>query len=381
MTTGRLLDDIFGDQGRESPASPFGRFGLSRNPFPGNEEEFFSFVEGQNDSKSLFRTRLSQFTLDRTVSACLVVADHRVGKTNFLRHFHSRLSTALNQVVAQRTSETRLLAFYTNVYEYDFYFLYQQIVDRIPSEFLRDLVIKLREKPLRAEFPSTDLTKALEGAAQGASSTEASLDARIDLFKRWLRGGYRSLSKAERTELGVSENVTNSPVGSRFLRDLLFLLHERGVLDGIVLFLDEFERLVGAGISRGQKDRYLNDLRNFMSDFQKGAFFCFAITPGALQELQRVYPAIPPRLGTQLKLSALTSEQEAISFAKRYVAWFQDQADLPRNARPYGELLPDQQISVIFLRLAQRFGRSVPQGHFLSALRDAAEVVAETSSR
>ena len=372
-----LLDDVFADVIEQPLTNRFATYGLNRNPFPGNEEEFYGFVIGQNAAKAEFKNRLEHFVRTRVVGAVLVEADHRVGKTNFLKFYHHRLKEMYDREV-RRSPGTACLPLYTNVYEYDFFFLYQQIVQNIPDSAIDQAAKSVSTAPLGTIHSDTDMSRALNkfGQLYPVMNDQERLE-RTNLFKRWLRGGYRSLNKDERDILNVQENVTNSPVGPRFLRDFLEILNEREILSGFILFLDEFERLVGAGISRSQKDRYLNDIRNFMSDFQAGVFFCFAITPGAYQELQRLYPAIPPRLGTRLMLREISTEAEALEFAHSYIQWFRANSGVTKvpASGSFPPLLSDDQISNIYLRLQQRFTKNVPQGHLLAALRDDAEKV------
>ena len=364
MLNDSFAEELFGED-ITTRSNPFEEYGFPRNPFPGHEEEFFEFIYGQNEAKKVFIERFKQFHRDRNVNTLLIVADHRVGKTNFLRHYHYRLEKMMQSKQTSQT-EAPFLPIYTRAYEYDFFFIYQQIIEKLPEDIFIKLYNSLAEKPLPQDFPDTDLSRALKKAGEDCASSEFNQEKRISLFCRWLRGGYRSLNKIQRGELGVRENITNSPVGSRFLRDLLEIMRERNILNGLVLFFDEFERLVGAGLSRAQKDRYLNDIRNFISDFQRGAFFTFAITPAGLAELQKIYPAIPPRLGTQVQLRNLESEKEALEFTNSYIDYFR------QNEKGKKDILTRDQISNVFLREKER-DQKVRQGNFLARLREEAE--------
>ena len=362
MLNDSFAEELFGED-ITTRANPFEKYGFRRNPFPGHEEEFFEFIYGQDEAKQVFLERFKQFHRDRNVNTLLIVADHRVGKTNFLRYYHYRLEKMMQSKQISRT-EAPFLPIYTRAYEYDFFFIYQQIIEKLPEDILIDLFDSLTNNPLSPDFPDTDLSRALRKTGKDYADPEFDQEERISLFCRWLRGGYRSLNKLQREDLGVRENITNSPVGSRFLRDLLEIMRERKILNGLVLFFDEFERLVGAGLSRAQKDRYLNDIRNFISDFQRGAFFTFAITPAGLAELQKIYPAIPPRLGTKLRLRNLESEKEALEFTQIYIDYFRQEKKK--------DILTRDQISNVFLREKER-DQKVRQGNFLARLREEAE--------
>lgn len=365
MLNDSFAEELFGED-ITTQANPFEKYGFQRNPFPGHEEEFFEFIYGQDEAKKVFIERFNQFHRDRNVNTLLIVADHRVGKTNFLRYYHYRLEKMLQSKRISRT-EAPFLPIYTRAYEYDFFFIYQQIIEKLPEDILIDLFDSFTKDPLPQDFPDTDLSRALRKTGKDYADPEFDQEERISLFCRWLRGGYRSLNKLQREDLGVRENITNSPVGSRFLRDLLEIMRERKILNGLVFFFDEFERLVGAGLSRAQKDRYLNDIRNFISDFQRGAFFTFGITPAGLAEFQKIYPAIPPRLGTQLQLRNLESEKEAFEFTKSYIDYF-----LKQRGKKKKDILTRDQISNVFLREKER-DQKVRQGNFLARLREEAE--------
>lgn len=365
MLKDTFVEELLGED-IKARTNPFEKYGFVRNPFPGHEEEFFEFIYGQHEAKKVFIERFKQFNRDRNVNTLLIVADHRVGKTNFLRYYHYRLEKMMQSKQISRT-EVPFLPIYSRAYEYDFFFIYQQIIEKLPEDIFIKLYNSLAKKPLPQDFPNTELFRALRKAGEDWASSEFDQDKRISLFCDWLRGGYRSLNKLQREELGVRENITNSPVGARFLRDLLEIMRERKILNGLVFFFDEFERLVGAGLSRAQKDRYLNDIRNFISDFQRGAFFTFAITPAGLAELQKIYPAIPPRLGTQLQLRNLESEKEAFEFTKSYIEYWLKQPEKKEK-----DILTKDQISNVFLREKER-DTKVRQGNFLSRLREEAE--------
>ena len=364
MLNDSFAEELFGED-ITTRANPFEKYGFRRNPFPGHEEEFFEFIYGQDEAKQVFFERFKQFHRDRKVNTLLIIADHRVGKTNFLRYYHYRLEKMLQSKRISRT-EAPFLPIYTRAYEYDFFFIYQQIIEKLPEDILIDLFDSLTNNPLSQDFPDTDLSRALRKTRKDCADSEFDQEERISLFCRWLRGGYRSLNKLQREDLGVRENITNSPVGSRFLRDLLEIMRERNILNGLVFFFDEFERLVGAGLSRAQKDRYLNDIRNFISDFQRGAFFTFAITPAGLAELQKIYPAIPPRLGTQLQLRNLESEKAAFEFTNSYIEYSME----PKKKKK--DILTRDQISNVFLREKER-DQKVRQGNFLARLREEVE--------
>lgn len=361
MASFSLKDELFGETSKPT-AKIYEKYGFDRNPFPGNEEEFFDFVHGQDEAKQVFMARFEQFQANRTVNTLLISADHRIGKTNFLRHYHHRLEKRLHRTLGIEVGDF-LLPFYTRAYEYDFFFIYQQIVENFPESVFVRLFESLEKEPLSDDITDTDLTRALK---QFNNRGFGIREHKIDLFRRWLKGGYRSLGKSDMGRLGVRETINNSPVGCRFLRDLLDILRERRIIDGLMMFFDEFERLAGAGLSRSQKDRYLNDIRNFISDFQKGAFFLFAITPGGLQVLQKDNPAIPPRLGTELSLRHLESEEDALGFARKYINHF-------RTSKKTKEILTEDQISVAYFKEKERFGGVVHQGNFLARLREEAE--------
>lgn len=364
MLNDSFAEELFGED-ITTRANPFEKYGFDRNPFPGHEEEFFKFIYGQDEAKKLFLERFKQFRRDRNVNTLLIVADHRVGKTNFLEHYYHRLKEMMQSKQTSQT-EAPFLPIYIRAYEYDFFFIYQEIIKELPEDILIGLFDTLTENRLPHDFPDTDLSRALKKAGEDRASSEFDQEERISLFRRWLRGGYRSLNKLEREDLGVRENIANSPVGARFLRDLIEIMRERNILNGLVFFFDEFERLVGAGLSRAQKDRYLNDIRNFISDFQRGAFFTFAITPAGRAELQKIYPAIPPRLGTPVQLRNLESEKEALEFTNSYIDYFRQLKEKKED------ILTRDQISNVFLREKER-DQKVRQGNFLARLREEAE--------
>ena len=364
MLNDSFAEELFGED-ITTRANPFEKYGFQRNPFPGHEEEFFEFIYGQDKAKKVFIERFKQFHRDRNVNSLLIVADHRVGKTNFLRYYHYRLEKMLKSKQTSLT-EAPFLPIYFRAYEYDFFFIYQQIIEKLPEVIFIKLYDSLAKKPLSQDFPDTDLSRALRKTGKDCADSEFDQEERISLFCRWLRGGYRSLNKLQKEKLGVMENITNSPVGARFLRDLLEIMRERKILNGLVFFFDEFERLVGAGLSRAQKDRYLNDIRNFISDFQRGAFFTFAITPGGLGVLQKDNPAIPPRLGTKLQLQNLESEKEAFEFTQIYIDHFRQLEEKKKD------ILTRDQISNVFLREKER-DQKVRQGNFLARLREEVE--------
>lgn len=364
MLKDTFVEELLGED-IKARTNPFEKYGFVRNPFPGHEEEFFEFIYGQDEAKKVFIERFKQFHRDRNVNTLLIVADHRIGKTNFLRYYHYRLEKMMQSKQISQT-EAPFLPIYTRAYEYDFFFIYQQIIEKLPEDIFIRLYDSLEKKPLPQDFPDTELSRALRKTGKDMANSEFDQDKRISLFRRWLRGGYRSLNKLEKEELGVKDNIANSPVGARFLRDLIEIMRDRKILNGLVLFFDEFERLVGAGLSRAQKDRYLNDIRNFISDFQRGAFFTFAITPAGLAELQKIYPAIPPRLGTQLQLRNLESEKEAFGFTQIYIDHFRQLEEKKED------ILTRDQISNVFLREKER-DQKVRQGNFLARLREEAE--------
>jgi len=393
-----ILQEFYGEHRPQSEhgASPyFESFGLEDNPFPPNRKIIAEVLHGQENAfdkfKALARDVLTQGAPKRRAMG--VVAGTGGGKTHFLRHCQykfSRLCQALGRtfaIVEYTAGTLSVLELVRDIYRQ----CDASCRASAEADFLSALIKALASKgavadQLLRDIALEDLRNALAGlmstsqksAGEGETSIQA-YEAHGELFRRWLQGD--TLTEAERRRLGVMYRIGSAAVAVRILGQILSLARQLGVVEGVLLCLDEMEAIPAKGARLARAQAFLQDLRYFYDDALKDEqgysllLLSASTTTGSRSLLELNYP-VYQRLGFEeserVELQRIRGVVEAIRFARDYIQYAHERWRQARgmDARPAKEphaLLSDSAIEDSF-REAAAGGADAPQGPLLDVL-------------
>lgn len=339
-------------------------YGVLNNPFPTSSQTsnhphypLEEDEEAENRLLAFFREGLSE--------VLVVLGTQGVGKTNFLNH--------LEQQILEANEGS------------DDYYVVRYMADPEPTfdSTIRTILQELGPRHLRKVAKAVATDAASLGGVKSFDLRQALLalskDPKDDdlnqLAMDWLLG-FRLLN-AHRQQLGVSFRLDTVESRTGVLRDYVLLSVKLGLLKGVILLLDELEKLAGV-LGPSSVVRYLSAMRAIIDALPKHLFMVIAITPDAMRRYSSALPAFRSRLENRILLSPLIDLKEA----RQLAAFYMDKGkEAAKQAAPRRigteELVTAAELKTAFedaLKESQRRGdEGVRQREFLNALHRIAE--------
>lgn len=340
------------------------RFGILSNPFPASHQ-----TAGHPRSPSAVdknaEDRVIEFFGDDTSQVIVVEGTQGVGKTNFLNHFESEISDAL------QGRPGYYVVRYLADPEVSFDGTTRRLIEELSREHLKELVEKLKDESDAIEVArSHDMRAALRGLVRSDE------DNATQLMTEWLHG-ERPLRR-HRDLLRVQFRLDTVESKTAALRDLAEVSGRAGVLKGVFLLLDEIEKQGGV-LGVRPRMRYLTALRAMIDALPRRLFLVIAVTPDALLRYSKEYPALRSRLQDRLELKPLNSPSDAKELADFYLAEARGAANREMGQVEEGRahILSQKEIRDCFVTLEREAEKGayegVPQREFLHALHRRAE--------
>ena len=336
----------------------FDRFGVLANPFPMSNRTSDN-PHFPTDSDAEAEDRIVGFLHDGDSRVVVVEGTQGVGKTNFLNHFESEIRDALSG------REGYYVVRYLPDPEASFEGTTRRLFEELGEEHLSRLARRLGEDgaPIE-EARGYDMKEALLHLRANAGRSE--------IMMEWLLG--LRLLKTHRKELGVQFRLDTVESKTAALRDMVRVSERAGVLNGILLLLDELEKQDGVLGPRAVV-RYLSALRAVVDALPRRLFMMIAITPDALSRYSGLAPALRGRLEQRIRLKPLADENAALELAKFYMETARRKA-AAQSGRPEPgretEIVNEADIETCYLKLErrarQRGDEGVRQREFLHAL-------------
>jgi hypothetical protein len=176
-----------------------------------------------------------------------------------------------------------------------------------------------------------------------------------DLYRRWLDGG--TLNQTERKYLGVSSRVSTDSMAARLLREVFTLARSLGIIEGIVLCLDEVETLFTSGQRPAKYQAFLQDLRYLYDESLRNnsgysLLMLSASTALGAENLRGINYPVYQRLGfeggARAELAPISGVVDARDFAYKYIdyaheQWKEKTSSQPSSREPR-ELLAEKEI-------------------------------------
>ena len=356
-----------------SPATPrvsWDTYGVTGNPFP-TASQSRTNVHCPIPADKYMEDRAVQFFETHHSQVIAVVGTQGVGKTNFLNHVEKDIQDVC----------VDLQHYYFVRYMADPEPSFDGILRTMFQEFgvghLAELARKVAARPEGLSCArSYDFRSALACLSEAPEDTQL-----LSACQDWLFGSR--LLNYHRSNLHVNFRLDTVESRMTALRDYIAVSAELGILGGIFLLLDELEKQDGVLAPRSVV-RYLSALRAIIDALSDHLFMIIAVTPDAMLRYSIALPALRSRLEDQIKLSPLTSADEAIKLAEFYVKESID-SSVPDAGLATPKLLTHSDVRHLFERLARRStsrgDSGVRQREFLHSLHELIEDKIVRSSR
>ena len=358
----------------------FETYGMLENPFPpANKTSGNPRSASTIDSK--IASHIKAFLGAKTSEVVVITGSQGLGKTNVLEYYQRELSNLL-----QEQGKIYFVRYYTDP-QPDFGSVVTRIFQELGDEHLKSLARATRElshddKQTALGLVATpDLRIALRRLFKHQDE-DSKLAELSKLLLEYLMG--LRLYKKHIDELGLQQRLDTTESKTQALHDIVFVSHHLGVLQGIFLFLDEFEKI--GGLATQLKIRYLSAVRALLDALPQYLFLMLAMTPEAHARYARDLPALGGRLQDELRLELLDNEDDAIKLASFYVAQAREDAekDPATLGKPWSqgkaEIVEEEVLRQIFQQELKRSREKQVRGgvtprDFLNALHDHARRV------
>jgi len=277
----KRLQELIGETAtREAvEAQPFfDSYGLLGNPFPPNRTIIPELMFNQEQAVQHFADSVKAI-LDAVPQrrAMGVLGGTGGGKTHFLRHCRFLLQDFMADTLraficvefqAGGGSVQAMLRELLHAAD-------EVCKNRGEFDLVTAIVRKLDSKESLEEIGQEDLKLAMQKLQAASSpgyrpqdkSGQYDFDTLREVCRRWLAGGV--LSQTERKHLGVFSRIATASMASRITRELLFLARRVGVVEGVLLCLDEVETIFTSGLRGPRILAFLQDLRYFYDEAVK----------------------------------------------------------------------------------------------------------------
>ena len=299
-----LRDRLRRASGEAAAGNLYAKFGVVANPFPASNQTS-SNPHRPVEADAEVESRIVTFLRDNKSQVVVVEGTQGVGKTNFLNHFESEISSVMEEL------DGYYMVRYLADPEPSFEGTTRRLFEELGVEHLERLRDSLKEdrKPVR-EARGHDMRRALHRL------TKFTAEYQFDLMMQWLLG--LRILKAHRLVLGVQFRLDTVESKTAALRDMVQVSAAAGVLKGVFLLLDELEKQGGV-LGPTAVIRYLSALRSVVDALPERLFLMIGITPDALLRYSAALPALRGRLQNQITLEPLTDVDEALELAHFYM--------------------------------------------------------------
>ncbi len=350
--------------GASKPAS-YERLGYLRNPFP-QRGEVAAKIYVERPELSRLQVALGNFLQDPEASGGFwaVKGEAGLGKSNCLQHIDYAIGEA-----SRRGEVTGVISRYIGNQPISSRNLVEQILQALGSERLCHLLEQRPATP--TPLLDTDFGRFL---AALRSDRKLSAMEGAQFLMRWL-GGHQTYSE-ERERYGLWSREHMLPaVAFPYLRDLIELLAAAGLVNRIVLLIDEFEDVQKLPDAT-QRD-YVGSLKSLVNVFNwRRLFLIVSGQEAVFTTIEQRFTSIRDRWKAETLLP-LQEAQDALRLAKSYQLAereaFLTQAkasagNLPAELEPTGT-----EIQLCFANLLKKGTVGVKQRDLLAALHELVE--------
>ena len=355
----------------------FEKFGVIDNPFPSaSQTQGHPRLETEADDE--IEKYVREYDQNGSSQVLVITGTQGTGKTNLLNYYEQEFKKLYSE------SEGYYIIRYLADPEPGFDKLLARILQQeLGSDFFKKIgknISKLSDVERNNKLEtirSSDLRIVLYQLGNHASKSAGIFDDTANAALEWILG-FR-LYKRHREVLGqIQFRLDTVESKTQVFRDLVYFCADLGVLKGLILLLDELEKLDDT-TSKITVLRFLSALRAMIDALPKYLFLMTAVTPVTLSRYFTMLPAFAGRLQNRIKLPYLNDITAATNLHNFYLDNAKQRAaqsfnNTLQNIQP---LIPDNRFKEVFdtlLKNARDHGdEGIRQRDFLNELHLLAE--------
>lgn len=331
------------------------------NPFPASgQASGHPRLENEVDDQVV--SRVQRFDEEGHPSQVLVMEGTQgVGKTNLLNYYEEEFRDYYGEEAfyiiryypdPEPSFDTVLRRIFQSLNERHL----EKMGERLAS---RDAAERDRVKDVARSHDVRLVLNSLEKAAQSEEELrECGL-----LAQEWLLG-LRVLNR-HRERLGVSFRLDTVESRTQALRDIVYVSEALGLLEGILLLLDELEKQ-DYSLSKTPVLRFLSAIRALIDAFPSRMFLILAMTPQARLRYFAMLPAFAGRLQDTVTMEPMKTFAEADRLWRFYVSRARAGAagDERTQGRTQGQspVFGESEVQTIFRELKAQSDRRGTEG-------------------
>lgn len=299
-----------------SQIAEYETLGYLQNPFPIRGEVRPEIYVERPELESL-RQHLLGFLSEKSRGGFWAMEGTRgIGKSNFLQHLdwelqkaHGKLKYTVHQYIPSRLVAPQQLL--------------EKIIQAIGDDIFYEL---LKNQPiLPASSKGTDLARFLKKISE--SQEPQSLEESARFLMRWMSGYQTYVHEREKYNIWSKERMPPA-VAFPYLRRIVDCLESHGLLNKIILLLDEFEEV--QLLKLPVRSEYIQALKGLINTFNwKGLFIIIAGQEGSFATIGEQYTSLSDRW-QRANLLPISSATEAVNLANAYMV-FAHQAYLKQH--------------------------------------------------
>ena len=314
---------------RNGAGSHYETYGVEGNPFPAaGQPSGHPRLEDEIDDE--FEGRVRDFeSAGRPSQIVLVEGTQGVGKTNLLNYYEQQF-----REFYEGDEAFYIIRYYPDP-EPSFDSVVRRIFQGLDHAHFERIGRALADAPTERRDDAKEVARnhevrivmnSLERA--GVESEGLSKCARLAL--EWF-GGLRILKK-HREGLGVDYRLDTVESRTQALRDVVYVSERLGLLNGILLLLDELEKQ-DYSLSKTPVLRFLSAIRALIDALPRNLFLVLAMTPQARSRYFAMMPALAGRLQDILELRPIEEFGQAEALCNFYVERARENARASESTR------------------------------------------------
>jgi hypothetical protein len=351
-----------GNVTRAPQGNPYQDLGYTSNPFPKEGEVRADVFVHRPELDELQRDLQAFLAGRRKGTVWALHGEQGLGKSNFLQYLDAELQdlaatgdisqTAWRLLPSRALSPGRVA---------------EEVVNAIGIERIRTLLEEEHSVP--SNFRGTDFERFWTNASRQRPLLKEVAEIHAGFLVRWL-GGHQ-VYKSDRDKYGIlARERLPAAVAFPYLVGLVQMLDEAGLLERIILLLDEFEDV--QSLKNAERTEYIQTLKALLNVFNwKGLYVILAGAPAAFEAIGVSYPSLATRWRVA-ELQPLRDTEAAVELANEYKA----RAMLQEG--PTDELRPTTtEIQSIFIKLFNAAPGAITQRALLTALHKEVERLVE----
>ncbi len=315
---------------------------------------------------------------ERSSQVLVIEGDQGTGKTNLLNHYEHEF-----RELYREEDGFYVIRYYADP-EPGFDKMLARILQELGSGFVKKVALAIAElddnrgdeiiEIARLSDMRTVLRRLRELAKESGDVPDETAEAALE----WILG-FRLL-KRHREALGaIHFRLDTVESRTQALRDLVFCSAKLGVLNGLILLLDELEKQDDTK-SKMTILRFLSAIRALIDALPRYLFLMAAMTPEARRRYFEMLPAFAGRLQNRVELPYLKSQDASVELHRFYLEEAKKRAALaqgehaPDNTRP---VVSESEAAAAFDELMEsarnRGDEGVRQRDYLNELHKVAE--------